>query len=102
MGLIRFVSSPNIARFTRGEFLRIRNMEYVAAATAVGLSSRRVIFKHVLPNSLAPVLVTAAFGIAGAILTEAGLSYLGFGVPPDIVTWGSVLNEARSDITAWW
>jgi peptide/nickel transport system permease protein len=102
MGLIGFVNSPNIARFTRGEFLRIRNMEYVSAATATGLSNNRVIFKHVLPNSLAPVLVYVAFGIAGAILTEAGLSFLGFGVPPDIVTWGSVLNEARGDISAWW
>src|ERR1051325_7091315 len=70
--------------------------------TAAGLSNKRVIFRHVLPNSLAPVLVTAAFGIASAILIEASLSFLGFDVPPDIVTWGSVLNDARGDITAWW
>jgi len=102
MVLIGLVSWPSIARFTRGEFLRVRNMEYVAAATAVGLSNWRVIFRHVLPNSLAPVLVTSAFGIASAILTEAGLSFLGFGVPPTIVTWGSVLNDARGNIQAWW
>ena len=102
MILIGLVSWPGIARFTRGEFLRVRNMEYVAAATALGLSNRRVIFRHVLPNSLAPVLVTSAFGIASAILTEAGLSFLGFGVPPTIVTWGSVLNDARGNISAWW
>ncbi|MEI8134115.1 MAG: ABC transporter permease [bacterium] len=102
MILIGLVSWPSIARFTRGEFLRVRNMEYVSAATALGLSNKRVIFRHVLPNSLAPVLVTSAFGIASAILTEAGLSFLGFGVPPTIVTWGSVLNDARGNITAWW
>ena len=77
-------------------------MEYVAAATALGLSNKRVIFRHVLPNSLAPVLVTSAFGIASAILTEAGLSFLGFGVPPTIVTWGSVLSDARGNLSAWW
>lgn len=102
MILIGLTSWPYIARFTRGEFLRVRNMEYVAAATALGLSNRRVIFRHVLPNSLAPVLVTSAFGIASAILLEAGLSFLGFGVPPTIVTWGSVLNDARGNINAWW
>ncbi|MEP7235453.1 MAG: ABC transporter permease [Ignavibacteriota bacterium] len=102
MSLIGGVSWPSIARFTRGEFLRVRNMEYVAAATALGLSNKRVIFRHVLPNSLAPVLVTSAFGIASAILIEASLSFLGFGVPPTIVTWGSVLNEARENISAWW
>jgi len=102
MILIGLTSWPSIARFTRGEFLRVRNMEFVAAATAVGFSNRRVIFRHVLPNSLAPVLVTSAFGIASAILIEAALSFLGFGVPPTIVTWGSVLNEARSNVNAWW
>jgi peptide/nickel transport system permease protein len=102
MGLIGFTAWPGIARFTRGEFLRTRNMEFVSAATALGFSNKRVIFRHVLPNSLAPLLVSAAFGIAGAILTEATLSFLGFGVPPTIVTWGSVLNESRDNLSAWW
>ena len=102
MILIGATSWPGIARFTRGEFLRVRNMEFVSAATALGFSNKRVIFRHVLPNSLAPVLVTAAFGIATAILIEASLSYLGFGVPPTIVTWGSVLNESRDNLSAWW
>jgi len=102
MILIGLTGWTGIARFTRREFLRVRNMEYVAAATALGLSNRRVIFRHVLPNSLAPVLVTSAFGIASAILIEASLSFLGFGVPPTTVTWGSVLNDARGNITAWW
>jgi peptide/nickel transport system permease protein len=102
MALIGFTGWTGIARFTRGEFLRIRNMEFVSAAQALGFSNRRIIFRHVLPNSLAPVLVSAAFGIASAILTEAGLSFLGFGVPPTIVTWGSVLSEARGDVHSWW
>ena len=102
MILIGLTSWPGIARFTRGEFLRIRNMEFVAAASALGFKNSRIILRHVLPNSLAPVLVTAAFGIATAILIEATLSFLGFGVPPTVVTWGSVLNESRNDIHAWW
>ena len=61
-----------------------------------------MILRHVLPNSLAPVLVAVAFGIASAILTEAALSFLGFGVPPTIVTWGSMLSEARGNVYAWW
>ena len=102
MILIGLTSWPSLARFTRGEFLRIRNMEYVAAATAVGFSNKRIIFRQVLPNALAPLLVSIAFGIASAILTEAGLSFLGFGVPPTIVTWGSVLADARGNVSAWW
>jgi peptide/nickel transport system permease protein len=102
MVLIGITGWPGVARYTRGEFLRVRNMDFVSAATALGFKDARIVFRHVLPNSLAPVLVTAAFGIAGAILTEAGLSFLGFGVPPAVVTWGSVLNDARNDIHAWW
>lgn len=102
MILIGLTGWTGIARFTRGEFLRVRNMEFVSAATALGLSNKRIIFRHVLPNSLAPVLVSSAFGIASAILIEASLSFLGFGVPPTIVTWGSVLSDARGNITAWW
>ncbi len=102
MILIGITGWPGIARFTRGEFLRIRNMEFVAAASALGFRNWRIIMRHVLPSSLAPVLVSAAFGIASAILIEASLSFLGFGVPPTVVTWGSVLNESRNDIHAWW
>ena len=102
MIMIGLTGWPSIARFTRGEFLRVRNMEYVSAATALGFKNNRVIFRHVLPNALAPVLVTLAFGIAGAILTEAGLSFLGFGVPPTVVTWGSVLADSRGNVSAWW
>ncbi|MBS1910996.1 MAG: ABC transporter permease [Bacteroidetes bacterium] len=91
-----------IARLIRGEVLRIRNMEYITAATSLGFSAPRIILLHVIPNSLAPVLVSIAFGIAGAILIESTLAFLGFGVPLTVVTWGSALNQARSDVTAWW
>ena len=91
-----------IARLVRGEVLRVRSMEYITAASSVGFNSTRVIFRHVLPNSLAPVLVSVAFGVAGAILTESALSFLGFGVPREVVTWGSTLNESREAVFAWW
>lgn len=91
-----------IARFTRGEFLRVRNQEFVSAAQALGFRDTRIIFRHILPNALAPVLISAAFGIASAILTESSLSFLGFGVPPTQVTWGSILAGARGSTYAWW
>lgn len=91
-----------IARFVRAEFLRIRGLEYIEAAHALGYSEIRTIFRHALPNAIAPVLIAAAFGIAGAILTEATLSFLGIGVPADTLTWGALLSEARTKPTAWW
>ncbi len=90
------------AKLTRGEVLKVRNMDYISAANSLGLNNRRIILRHVLPNALAPVLVSAAFAIAGAILIEAGLSFLGFGVKATTVTWGSVLNEARGATNSWW
>jgi peptide/nickel transport system permease protein len=77
-------------------------MDYIQAATSLGLSNTRIIFRHVLPNAIAPVLISASFQIAGAILTEAGLSFLGFGVAATQVTWGSVLSEARGATSSWW
>ncbi|GMV54124.1 MAG: ABC transporter permease [Flavobacteriales bacterium] len=102
MLLIGLTGWTSIARFMRGEVLRVRNLDYVSAATSLGYSTRRIMFKHVLPNAIAPVLVYAAFGIVGAILLESALSFLGFGVPPTVVTWGSVLYKARSSTYAWW
>lgn len=102
MGVIGLTGWTSIARFTRGEVLRVRNLDFVTAANALGFSPMRTIFRHILPNALAPVLVSAAFGIASAVLIESGLSFLGFGVPPTIVTWGSVLSRARFNISAWW
>ena len=102
MVIIGLTSWTGIARFTRAEFLRIRSLEYIAASRALGFSSTRTIFKHALPNSLAPVFVSIAFGIASAILIESGLSFLGIGVPEDVVTWGSLLNLGRQYHEAWW
>lgn len=102
MIIIGITGWTGIARFTRAELLRIRSLEFVQAAQSLGFSSVRTIFKHALPNALAPVFVSIAFGIASAILIESGLSFLGIGVPDDIVTWGSLLNLGRQNLEAWW
>lgn len=102
MLIIGLTSWVGIARFTRNEFLRIRNVDYVTAAIALGVSDRTVMFKHILPNALAPVIVSVVLGIAGAILVESSLSFLGIGVPAQLVTWGSILNEASTTTYAWW
>jgi len=102
MIIIGLTTWTGIARFTRAEFLRIRNLEYVQAAEALGYKQYRIIFKHALPNGLAPAFVAIAFGIASAILIESGLSFLGVGVPPSAVTWGSMLAEGRQKFDAWW
>jgi len=92
-----------VARFTRGEFLKVKNEEYVLAAQALGYKDFRTIFRHVLPNTLTPVLVTATFGVAAAILIESGLSFLGFGAPPEQANWGSLLSSARRILpSGWW
>lgn len=102
MIIIGLTSWVGIARFTRNEFLKARNLDYVSAAMALGARHTRVMFRHILPNTLAPVTVSVVFGIAGAILVESSLSFLGIGVPADTVTWGSILNEARGNTFAWW
>jgi len=102
MMLIGLTGWTPIARFMRGEVLRVRNLDYVSAATALGFSTPRVIFRHVMPNAIAPVLIYAAFGVVSAILFESALSFLGFGVPPTVVTWGSVLYKARESTYSWW
>lgn len=102
MIVIGFTSWVGIARFTRNEFLKVRNLDYITAAVALGVPTRRIMVRHILPNALAPVLVSVVLGIAAAILTESSLSFLGIGVPADLVTWGSLLNEARSNTFAWW
>lgn len=101
MVIIGLTSWPGVARFTRAEFLKVRNMDYVTAAEALGFSNFRTIFRHVLPNAIAPVLVISAFGIASAILTESALSFLGFG-SASTVSWGSILSVARGATYAWW
>ena len=93
----------NEARYVRGEFLRIREVEFAQAARASGARDARIIFRHLLPNALAPVIVSASFGVAWAILVESSLSFLGLGVPLPTASWGSILNDARSQMEyAWW
>jgi len=102
MAIIGVTSWVGMARFTRNEFLRIRNLDYVTAAVALGVTDRKVMFKHILPNALAPVIVSVVFGIGGAILVESSLSFLGIGVPAELVTWGSILQEGSTTTFAWW
>ena len=91
------------ARFIRAEFLKLKQLDFITALRALGASKWRIIFIHMLPNALAPVLVSAVFGIAGAILTESSLSFLGFGVPPPTPSWGQILSQSRDYIEfAWW
>ncbi len=102
MVLLGIFSWPGVARYMRGEILRTRNQMFIEAARSLGFREFRIIVRHAIPNSLAPVLVVIVFGIAGAISVEAALSFLGIGVPEDIITWGKLLSDARSNISAWW
>lgn len=100
--IIGIIGWTNIARFVRAEFLRIRNLEYIYAAETMGFSTWRIIKNHALPNAIRPVLITLAFGMAGAILAEATISFLGIGVPFNSFTWGKMLSIARQNFSAWW
>jgi peptide/nickel transport system permease protein len=103
MIIIGLVGWTGIARFIRAELLRVRSLEYIEAAQAMGFSEARIIFRHAIPNALTPVLIAIAFGVASAILTEAFLSFLGIGVDvAEDITWGSLLNLARNRFSAWW
>jgi peptide/nickel transport system permease protein len=86
------------ARLVRGQVLVVREREFVEAARALGASDARIIVRHILPNIIQPVIVQAAIGMAGAILAEATMSFLGLGVPPPTASWGSMLNDARSHL----
>jgi peptide/nickel transport system permease protein len=98
MIVIGLTSWMGTTRFVRAEFLSLREQDFVAAARALGLADFRIIFRHMMPNAVAPVLVSATIGIATAILTEAGLSFLGFGVPPPHATWGNILSGGKGFI----
>jgi peptide/nickel transport system permease protein len=92
----------SIARFTRAEMLRVRDLEYVEAARALGFPWYRIVLRHALPGVIGPAMIEIIFLISGSILIESSLSFLGIGVPDDIVTWGSILNAGRMQIDAWW
>ena len=102
MGVIGATTWTGIARFIRGELLQVKNLEYIEAAKSLGYSNMRILFRHAIPNSLTPVLISIAFGIAGAILIESSLSFLGIGVPANTITWGKMLSFARQAPEAWW
>ncbi len=95
MIIIGLTSWMGTTRFVRAEFLSLREQDFVSAARVLGLGDFRIIFRHMMPNAVAPVLVSATIGIATAILTEAGLSFLGFGVPPPHATWGNILSDGK-------
>lgn len=96
MVVIGLLTWPNICRLVRGQLLSLREQEFITAARASGAGNARIIFRHLLPNATAPVIVAATFGIASAILTEAGLSFLGLGVQPPTASWGNMINTAQS------
>jgi peptide/nickel transport system permease protein len=98
MIVIGLTSWMGTTRFVRAEFLALREQDFVAAVQALGVGNLRIIFRHMMPNAVAPVLVSATLGIASAILTEAGLSFLGFGVPPPHATWGNILSDGQNFI----
>jgi peptide/nickel transport system permease protein len=99
VGLTRWT---HIARLVRAEVLRIRALDFVAAARVSGASGSRILFRHILPNALGPVLVNAAFALAGVVFIEAGLSFLGFGAPAPTASWGEILSQAHDNPGAWW
>ena len=103
MAVIGLTGWMGVARLVRAEFLALKEREFVAWSQSVGASAFRTIWRHILPNAMAPVLVAMTLGIPAAILTESGLSFLGLGVQPPYATWGNILNEGKDAIElAWW
>jgi peptide/nickel transport system permease protein len=103
MIIIGLTGWMGVARLVRAEFLTLREREFVQAARALGARDGRIIFRHLLPNALAPVMVSATLGVAGAILTESALSFLGLGVQPPTPSWGNILTAGKDNIEiAWW
>lgn len=103
MIVIGLTSWMEPARLIRAEFISIKEREFVVAARAIGASDGRIIFRHILPNGLSPILVSATMGVGGAILMESALSFLGLGVQPPTPSWGSLLSSGKDNIEiAWW
>jgi peptide/nickel transport system permease protein len=103
MVVIGITGWMDVARLVRAEFFTLKERDFVYAAKALGVSNLRLMFRHILPNALSPVFVAATFGIAGAILTESGLSFLGLGIQPPEPSWGNILTSGKDNIeVAWW
>jgi peptide/nickel transport system permease protein len=103
MAVIGLTGWMSVARLVRAEFLALKEREFVLWSQSVGATAFRVVWRHILPNAMAPVLVAMTLGIPAAILTESGLSFLGLGVRPPYATWGNILNEGKDAIEiGWW
>lgn len=102
MVILGCTSWPSIARLTRAEFLKLKQSDFVMAARALGAGPIRIVFRHILPNALAPILVPVTFNIASAILTESALSFLGLGAPPPTPSWGRLLDAGQKNYEMWW
>lgn len=103
MIIIGLTNWMGVARLIRAEILSLKEREFIEAARAIGASDLRIIVHHLIPNGIGPVLVSATLGVAGAILLESGLSFLGLGVQPPTPSWGNILTEAKSTLgIAWW
>ena len=100
--IIGLLSWTTIARLTRAEYLKTKQLDYITSCKAIGMSHFAIMRKHILPNVFPIILVQIIFGMAGAVLIEASLSFIGVGIPSNTVSWGSLLNEARDHFTAWW
>ncbi len=102
IGVIGLTSWTGLSRLVRGETLKVRNMAYIQSCEASGLHPIRIMTFHILPNVTAPILIAFTFGVAGAILAESGLSFLGFGVQPPTASWGELLKQASADPFNYW
>lgn len=103
MVVIGLTGWMGVARLVRAEVMSVKNREYITAAKLQGLSHKKIMFKHILPNVLSPIFVTATLSIAGAILLESSLSFLGLGVQPPTPSWGNILTDGQNNIiNAWW
>ena len=102
--VIGLVGWPGIARFVRGEFLSLRERDFVEAARAAGAEPRRIMFRHLLPNAVAPVIVASTLGVASAIIAEASLDFIGVGLQPPTASWGTMLNSSQNYLLSgdWW
>ena len=101
--LIGLLSWTDLALFIRAELLRVRELDYVTAARGLGISNLRIFLRHALPNALRPALVIVTFNVAGAILLETSLTFIGFGAGKlNGISWGSLLNSVKDNPSAWW
>jgi peptide/nickel transport system permease protein len=103
MAVIGLTSWMGVARLVRAELMGLKGRDFALAAKVLGASGPRIVWRHLLPNAMGPVLVTATLGVAGAILTESSLSFLGLGVQPPTATWGGILSDGKNYLErAWW